>query len=207
MSSRVLIVDDNAGMRRFIRVVAQNMGFEVCGEAENGFAGVQRAQELLPDLVLLDLSMPVMNGAIAASVLKSKMPDVRVVLFTMHDFGESLAAAVGVDVVLCKTDGVSELTSYLQSFRLPKTTRPEKKDAKSPSQQDCSVKVQSMEPFDIFRVLDNDELAWLGSSATIEEATAQVEVFGATHPGSYIIFDQKTESKTILVAKASEGPS
>ena len=115
MPRRVLVVDDNPGMRRFIRLAVQHVGLEVCGEAENGTAAIQRAQELNPDIVLLDLSMPMMNGAEAASVLKARMPAVRIILFTMYDFGEALAAAAGVDVVLCKSDGLSRLTACLSS--------------------------------------------------------------------------------------------
>jgi DNA-binding NarL/FixJ family response regulator len=58
--------------------------FTVCGEAENGADAIKKAQQLQPDLVLLDLSMPLLDGAEAAVVLKRIMPQTKIILFTMH---------------------------------------------------------------------------------------------------------------------------
>jgi DNA-binding NarL/FixJ family response regulator len=60
-----------------------------------------------------------LNGAEAASVLKQTMPRVPIILFTMYDFGETIAAAVGVDVVLSKPDGVHQLTAHLKRLLSP----------------------------------------------------------------------------------------
>ena len=60
---RILIVDDHAALRMALRrLIDSVLEFEVCGEAENGREGIKRAGELQPDLIILDLSMPVMNG-------------------------------------------------------------------------------------------------------------------------------------------------
>jgi len=63
MVRRILIADDNAVIRRTLRdLFRQESDFEVCGQCENGQEAVEKAQELHPDLIVLDLSMPVMNG-------------------------------------------------------------------------------------------------------------------------------------------------
>lgn len=89
----------------------------VCGEAVNGREAVQRAMALKPDLVLLDLAMPELNGAEVASVLKGAMPDTRIILFTMYreNVGKYLSSAVGIDVVLSKPDGGTKLAAAIDT--------------------------------------------------------------------------------------------
>jgi DNA-binding NarL/FixJ family response regulator len=209
VTNRVLIIDDNEGVRRLIRASVESIGLNVCGEAGDGFSGVERAKELQPDVILLDLSMPEMNGAEAASVLKSTMPDVLIVLFTMYEFGEALAAAVGVDVVLCKTDGVSKLTAYLKSLAAkPPTDRARSEPASSrgtnsPAQL-SSLKANELESFDIFRMFDGGDLAWLGAAETLDEAIAQVHFLGSSQPGRFVIRSLKSEdTMTIVVGRVA----
>jgi len=111
MHNRILIVDDSEIVRDTIRVLLTSAGFNVCGEAHNGLAAIEKAQELKPDLIVLDLAMPVMDGGHTASVLKKMMPDVFVVFFTMYEESTcgALASAAGVDVVLSKADGIGQL--------------------------------------------------------------------------------------------------
>jgi DNA-binding NarL/FixJ family response regulator len=92
-------------------------GFTVCGEAGNGIEAIEKAQQVNPDLILLDLSMPRMTGAEAAPVLKSQMPHVPIILFTLHDdtVGEALAAAMGVDRVIAKPDGMTKLVECVRN--------------------------------------------------------------------------------------------
>ena len=67
----MLIVDDNAFIRQSLcELFKREADFEVCGEAENGKNAIEKARELHPDLIVLDLSMPIMNGFAAARVLK-----------------------------------------------------------------------------------------------------------------------------------------
>lgn len=79
-------------------------GIKVCGEAADGFGAVENTTTLRPDLVLLDLVMPEMNGAEAASVMKKMMPKMPIIVFTMFsdNLGRSLASAIGVDMALSK---------------------------------------------------------------------------------------------------------
>ncbi|HZZ14927.1 MAG TPA: response regulator transcription factor [Candidatus Sulfotelmatobacter sp.] len=96
---RVLIVDDHLAMRRAVtRVLQSQPNIEVCGEAENGRIAIEEAERLKPDLIVLDLSMPIMNGLEAARVLRAMMPDVPILMYTSFATSnlteEALAAGV-----------------------------------------------------------------------------------------------------------------
>jgi len=113
---QVLIADDNRIVRRILRsFLTRRRDLEVCGEAENGREAVEKTRALKPDLVLLDLVMPEMNGVEAASLLKQSMPDVPIILFTMYSesIGEHLATAIGIDAVLSKPDGLTTLSKVV----------------------------------------------------------------------------------------------
>jgi DNA-binding NarL/FixJ family response regulator len=115
----ILIVDDNPSIRYLLRVcVESKTGFAVCGEAGHGVEAIEKARELHPDLIILDLSMPVMNGAEAAVVLKRSMPQVKIILFTMHAdmVGKALSAAVGIDLTLSKSDGLMNLDEHVKAL-------------------------------------------------------------------------------------------
>src|ERR1700722_7259276 len=85
MSKSILLVDDSPAVRTLMRRHLEHNGLEVCGEASDGIEAVERAQELSPGLVVMDFSMPRMNGLDAARVLKQKMPHVPIILFTGHE--------------------------------------------------------------------------------------------------------------------------
>src|SRR5258707_1410002 len=81
----LLICDDNPNIRYLLRTyVETRTPFEVCGEAEHGVDAIEKAKELQPDLILLDLSMPIMTGAEAAVILKGVVPRMKIILFSMH---------------------------------------------------------------------------------------------------------------------------
>jgi DNA-binding NarL/FixJ family response regulator len=114
----VLIVDDSFTVRQVLkRYLSTRTDVVVCGEAVNGREAVERAMALKPDLVLLDLVMPELNGAEVASVLKRAMPETRIILFTMYrdSIGKYLTSAAGIDVVLSKPDGVTKLAAAIDS--------------------------------------------------------------------------------------------
>jgi DNA-binding NarL/FixJ family response regulator len=111
MKHTVLIVDDNTLIRSSLRSwIEGNADFQVCGEAENGMVAVQKVEEMHPDIVILDLQMPVMNGLEAARKISNIAPDTAMVMFTMHPSRELLkvAQAVGVRDVVSKTDQLSK---------------------------------------------------------------------------------------------------
>ena len=118
MPKQVFIADDNKTVRNILKfLLKQRTDLEVCGEAANGVQAVKNASALRPDLVLLDLAMPEMNGAEAASVLKGMMPDVPILLFTMYseNIGRYLTSAIGVDAVLSKPDGMTALLEAIDA--------------------------------------------------------------------------------------------
>ena len=111
MKHTVLIVDDNTLIRSSLRSwIEGNADFQVCGEAENGMVAVQKVEEMHPDVVILDLQMPVMDGLEAARQISNIAPDTAMVMFTMHPSRELLkvAQAVGVRDVVSKTDRLSD---------------------------------------------------------------------------------------------------
>ena len=123
MSKQILIADDSGSVRRVLKMFLQNRkGIKVCGEAVNGFEAVEKARTLRPDLVLLDLAMPEMNGAEAASVLKKMMPNMPIIVFTMFsdNIGRSLASALGVDMALSKPEGLRALVEAIESLLGPR---------------------------------------------------------------------------------------
>lgn len=82
MTKRILIVDDSDQLRKALRAALESELGVTCTEARNGRDAVNRARELNPDLIVLDLSMPVMNGLDAAPHLKRLLPAVPIVMFT-----------------------------------------------------------------------------------------------------------------------------
>jgi DNA-binding NarL/FixJ family response regulator len=118
LRNRILVIDDGDWVRNIIGIFLEHAGFKVCGEAADGVEGIEQAKKLKPDLIVLDLAMPRMNGAEAASVLSTTMPDVPVVLLTLYQnmVGPSLAAAIGVKAVLDKTEGLDKLVKCVHSL-------------------------------------------------------------------------------------------
>ncbi len=115
---KVLLIDDGDAVRDVIRTFLEKRGFQVCGEAADGIDAIEKAKTLKPDLIILDLAMPRMNGMEAASVLSRIMPRVPIILLTIYgDFmGSSLAAASGIKAVISKTDSLDKLASCVQSL-------------------------------------------------------------------------------------------
>ena len=112
MAKTILIVDDNAHIRLALcELFKRESDFEVCGEAENGKEAVAKAQELRPDLIVLDLSMPVMNGFDAARVLKRQMPTVMLIMYSA--FGDKVAERqarlIGISEVVSKSEHAAVL--------------------------------------------------------------------------------------------------
>jgi two-component system response regulator NreC len=103
---RVLIVDDNAAVRDGIRIfLEQHEGFTVCGEAMDGLEGIKKTFELKPDVVLLDLSMPNLNGMEATHLIREGFPRAEIVIVTNHSSLEAarLAASVGASGFVTKS--------------------------------------------------------------------------------------------------------
>ena len=95
MSKTVLIADDNASMRLSVRLLLEDRYAElIVREAVDGLDAIEKAAKWKPDLILLDLAMPRLNGAEAATVLKNDMPETPVILFTMTNLPVSVCQAM-----------------------------------------------------------------------------------------------------------------
>jgi len=115
----VLIVDDYPAIRSAIRTgFERHSEFVVCGEAVDGVEAIERATKLKPDFILLDLSMPGMNGMETASVLKRLMPHVRIVAFSMYAelLDKSLPSSVGIDAVIDKLAGIRKVVECARNL-------------------------------------------------------------------------------------------
>jgi DNA-binding NarL/FixJ family response regulator len=90
--------------------------FEISGEAEDGRDAIEKAENLKPDLIILDLSMPVMNGLDAAPLLRKVLPNTRIIMFTVQEGREieRLARAAGANSVVSKYQAASELIRQAQ---------------------------------------------------------------------------------------------
>jgi len=123
---RILVIDDGDSVRDMIRLFLEKDGFEVCGEGSDGVEAIEQAKKLKPALIVLDLAMPRMNGADAASILSQTMPNIPLVLLTLYQnvLGPSLASAIGVKAVIDKTDGIDKLVACVHSL-LTSDTSPE----------------------------------------------------------------------------------
>jgi two-component system, chemotaxis family, chemotaxis protein CheY len=112
MTKTVLIVDDNKFVRQALcELFEREADFEVCGEAEDGRQAIAAATCLHPDLVVLDISMPVMNGLDAARVLKALMPTLQLILYSacVDKAVELQARLIGISQVVSKAAPVSVL--------------------------------------------------------------------------------------------------
>jgi two-component system, NarL family, nitrate/nitrite response regulator NarL len=120
MASRILVADDHQAERENLRSAFKGEAVEFCGEAGDGEEAVDRAKELKPDLVLLDVSMPVMNGLEAAYEIRRAIPSTKIVFFSVEDSLQVSAAArlIGADAFISKPS-TKELVSTVR--RLLKT--------------------------------------------------------------------------------------
>jgi DNA-binding NarL/FixJ family response regulator len=118
--TKILIVDDNPSVRAALRMCFQTKtDWIVCGEAENGYAAIELARSLKPDVVLLDYAMPVMNGLEAARAMSAESPECAILLYTMFAAPEliELASAAGVRTVLSKeVNGIGAVMEAIEAI-------------------------------------------------------------------------------------------
>jgi DNA-binding NarL/FixJ family response regulator len=135
--SSVFIVDDHEAIRRVLCRQFEDMPeFRVCGQAADGVQAVEKVQELTPDLIILDFSMPEMNGLETAAALRYMLPAAKIYLLTVHATRElELAArAAGVDAVFSKYQNLTKL--FQQA----------KQDCSTPEGDDLHVNSSSQTP-------------------------------------------------------------
>lgn len=107
----IMLVDDSPAMRHGLRRQFEDAGWVVCGEAANGEEALAKAAQLHPQVILLDLSMPGINGLTAARRLKLALPETHLILFTGHGdlFKSNEANAAGISAVFSKGESVTRL--------------------------------------------------------------------------------------------------
>ena len=118
MGIRILLVDDHALVRQGVRALLEGQdGFEVVGEAENGREAVAKTRELGPDIVLMDVAMPVLNGIEATRLIKKEMPGVKVVALSTYSDDDYIFKVLkaGASGYIIKGATASELYSALRS--------------------------------------------------------------------------------------------
>jgi DNA-binding NarL/FixJ family response regulator len=92
---RILVADDNQFVRRgIVRLLAQEDGMEVCGEASDSSDAIQKVTELEPDMILLDISMPGGNGLETARILKQKFPKIKILIVSQHNPEQMLSLSI-----------------------------------------------------------------------------------------------------------------
>jgi len=111
MPVKILIVDDHKLTRKTIRALLGEHFINVCGEAENGKDAIAKVKKLRPDIVLLDINMPVMNGLQAAYEIRNVAPLTKIIFFTVHDGPEQKAAArlLGIHAFVAKASAGTQL--------------------------------------------------------------------------------------------------
>jgi DNA-binding NarL/FixJ family response regulator len=116
--TRVLIADDSALVRGLIRrFLEMKEGVEVCAETADGPQTINAAMDLLPDLLILDVLMPKLNGIEVASILKKNLPNTKTIVFTMYgDYIKNLALAAGVNIIVSKPDGILALLQAVETL-------------------------------------------------------------------------------------------
>lgn len=115
MGKSILVVDDNPTVRRLIREQLEASGLSVCGEAEDGVDAIEKVQTLTPDLIILDVAMPRMNGLDAAREISKIRPDAPIILNTLH--AEAIRSdprlPAGVCAIVSKTENLADQVMML----------------------------------------------------------------------------------------------
>ena len=115
----ILIADDSEMVRAKIRqALERKTDFEICGEAIDGLEAVAKAKELTPDLILLDVKMPRLNGLEVAGILRHTQPGIRIMMVTMYaeELNKKLASLFGIDAVFSKSEGVTRLIERVENL-------------------------------------------------------------------------------------------
>jgi DNA-binding NarL/FixJ family response regulator len=119
MSLRILIADDNPLVRSGVRILVEgHHGWTVCGEAGDGIEAIEQSVSLKPDLVLLDISMPNLDGLDAAPMIREKVPGLGIIILTLHqslNFAR-IASSTGVWGYVTKSLVSTDLLPTIEAF-------------------------------------------------------------------------------------------
>jgi DNA-binding NarL/FixJ family response regulator len=113
--ARILIVDDHHAARTTLRELLDWHSFQVCGDAQNGKEAIEKVIELKPEIVLMDINMPVMNGVAAATEIRRIAPSTKIVFLTVHDGpGFQAGTKPWAHGFVCKSEAGKELIPTLE---------------------------------------------------------------------------------------------
>lgn len=124
MSFRILIADDHEVVRRGLSVLLEGQpGWEVCGQAADGRDAVRKASELRPDVAVIDIGMPNLNGLEATRQILRANPKIKILVLTLHDCDQVVREVLdaGARGFLLKSDAAGELVSAVDALRQGKT--------------------------------------------------------------------------------------
>jgi len=115
MAIRILLADDHQIVRQGLKALLEQEGFKVVGEAGNGHEATKLAQELVPDIAVLDLAMPLMNGIGAAKAIGQVSPPTKIIVLTMHTEAQYVLEALrtGIRGYVLKSRAASELVQAI----------------------------------------------------------------------------------------------
>lgn len=123
-SVSILIADDHAIVRHGLRVLLETQpGWTICGEAQNGYEAIRKAEHLQPDIVILDISMPELNGVVATNRIREVAPRARILVLTMHSSEELIQSCLhaGAQGYVLKSDAERDLISAVNALAQNKT--------------------------------------------------------------------------------------
>ena len=129
--AQILIADDSVSIRKFLRrLISEHPGWMVCGEASNGEEAISMASQLKPDLVVLDITMPVMDGFRAAEAILRATPGLPIVMYTLHKSEQIALEAkkAGASRMVVKADDPDALVNCLVEL-LPVAEQPVERSA------------------------------------------------------------------------------
>jgi DNA-binding NarL/FixJ family response regulator len=181
-SCRILVVDDCKPYRRFICLTLQERSkFQVVGEAADGLEGLQRAEELKPDLILLDIGLPRLNGIKACRLIRERVPTSKIVFLTLQSDAEVVSAALDAGALgyVHKARAARELNSAVEAALAGKQF------------VSSNLKVPV---FDIFSGTADKDAAWVETVAGLSSARGRMEAIAAEKPGHYFVFSRRDHS-------------
>ena len=125
---RILVADDHEAVRKGVcAILSSRLDIEVCGEASNGQEAIDKAHELKPDLIILDITMPVLNGIDAARIIRQTLPKLPILLLSMHDGKHIIedARRIGLQGYVSKSEASATLLAAVDALLRNQTFFPE----------------------------------------------------------------------------------